>query len=104
MPSTIRLQIYKGDISNPLYRSREGDKQLTNSPTSVSLEFANTFVTNASAVFVLTNSAPHACIARSRIGGLSSTRSDGVCTIGNCGKNCVKKMYTAEAQIPSAAD
>lgn len=68
--------------------------ELTNSPTNVSLEFARTFVTNASAVFVLTNKAPHACIARSRIGGLSSTRSEGVCTIGSCGKNCVKKIYT----------
>ena len=73
---------------------RDNHRRLTNSPTSTSRDLSSVRSTNASAVRVLTKSAPHACMARSITGGFSSTRSVGVCTTGICGRKTVKNMYT----------
>ena len=62
---------------------------------SSSRDVSSVFSTNARAPGVLTNKAPHACIACSIMGGLSSKRSVGMWRTGIWGRNAFKKIKTA---------
>ena len=58
----------------------------------ISRDVSRVLFTNACATGVLINKAPHACIARSIMGGFCSQRSVGVCITGIWGRNAVKKI------------
>ena len=69
---------------------------LTASTFKASRTLATVFKTKSPASRVLTNRAPHACIARSRMGGFPSGESQNEgWTIDRCDEKAVKNKYTA---------